>query len=208
MNNKRLSEDFIDKNYTDCILTLTDKTTSVTLNCHKVILATHSDYFHNMFTFDKTQNQINLQVDNADIAFDVVMSFYDIKKNSNMNDWKYVLELYKCMNYFLLDTDKTRLYSLEVPESGFELLLEVLSAYDIAKDRKLIALIKKNLPDQYDSNLLSEKLREILAKDEEEEINFIKSILDSLNNEYIMGATGATGSTGVTGVTGPTGPTN
>jgi hypothetical protein len=85
-----------------------------------------------------------MQVSDAQIAYDIVLRFYGIEARNP--EWKYVLETFKCRDYFALDNDITKLYNLTVPEEGFDLLLDVLKLYDIMNDRKLIRLIKKNLP--------------------------------------------------------------
>lgn len=56
-----------------------------------------------------------------------------------------MLEIFKCRDYLCLANDVTELYNLKVSSEGFNLLLEILSKYDIIKDYQLIKLIKNNL---------------------------------------------------------------
>lgn len=181
---------FVSNINTDCILSLSCMEQKIELPCHKNILA-RSEYFNILFSYGE-KNEYVVEVFDLHIAYDVIMSLYtDIDTRDkdifdtaydyivslsniigkrfinsfNRPEWKHILETHKCKNYFLLDNDITELYDLIVPKQGFELLLDVLSNYDIIQNRKLIKLIKNNIPFGYDMSKLSDPLRDIIKKD-------------------------------------------
>lgn len=58
------------------------------------------------------------------------------------------------------------MYDLEVPEEGFDMLLQVAEGLDNNNDKKLIQTIKKNIPKKYNFNNFSiEFVKELLECD-------------------------------------------
>src|ERR1700677_4855196 len=90
----------IDNNlFIDLNLTLTDANHKIKLNLHKIILYSSSIYFEKLLTNckEKYLNEITIEVPNAFIVYDIIMSFYGQKMNiGNYPEWKYQLELIKC----------------------------------------------------------------------------------------------------------------
>lgn len=157
-----IRQDITEKKYTDCTITFVDHYRSLDMSCHKIILLSASDYFRNAFSSGNTDH-ITIQAYNAQIMRDVVLSFYgtDLDNHHGYHDWEYLLQTFLCRNYLLLDSDVSELYDLEVPERGFELLMQVLTVYDLSNNEKLLSVIRENLPVQYN---LPDYLQKILAK--------------------------------------------
>lgn len=106
--------------------------------------------------------RIDFTVRDAHIARDVILSFYGMKQTQN--DWRYRLETVIFRNYLLFDNDPTELFDLTIPEWGFEILLEAMSVHDISKNNTALNLIRKNKPEQYNIQKLSNELRKYLLK--------------------------------------------
>ena len=140
--------------FVDSLLTLTDKNNKITIATHKIILYNSCIYFKKMLTNfkEKDSNSITIQVPNVNISYDIIISFYHEKKiinSTNYPIWKYQLESYKCYDFFGLDFLDTKIFfDLEIPDEGFELLLDVIEL--IGFNKETIKLLNKNIPDDYD----------------------------------------------------------
>lgn len=166
MNINKLYLDLSNKKYTDVELLIGDDTKEIRISVHKLVLAYSSDFFDRLFTFGMEKNQtcITLKVDNADIANDVILSFYGLNQRSiNYPDWKYQLKYYKCRSYFGIQNDPTLLYNMKIPTEGFDLLMNVIEEYDYSNDHNLIKLIKENIPIDFNlNNFTVEFINELL----------------------------------------------
>lgn len=167
MDFNKVYQDIFEQKMTDCVLTFKDPTESVTLHCHKLVLYISSEFFRNIFSLDQSQRKYELKVFDAKCAQNIILSFYGktYEEKQDYDDWKKILETYKCRNYFLLDNDLSKLGDLTVPDYGFNLLLEALSPYYASNDRLLSATIKRNFPSDFNPENLSEDLRNTLAED-------------------------------------------
>ena len=83
------------------------------------------------------------------------------------------METHRCRNYLCLDCDVKELYNLQIPADGFDLLLEVLSFYDLDEDGKLLELLKKSIPVSFNKESLNkffvdneELVEELISKGE------------------------------------------
>ncbi len=151
MDSNKLRDFLTNKRYTDIELVFSNSTHQITMGAHKAILASSCQYFGKMFNFNGDITTTKIIVDEPNIAYDIILSFYGINSNSsNYPEWQYILEIFKTRQFFCLDNDVSKLYGLVVPPEGFDLLLEVASQFDIMTDRKLLRSIKKNLPEKYD----------------------------------------------------------
>ncbi len=124
----KLYEDITAKKFTNVEIILVDSNDTLILNLHKCILACSSTYFNNLFNFgiEKNSSSIKIEVGDAKIAHDLILSFYNQKINSTMySDTKYLLEMFKCRSYFCLDNDVTLLYNIKIPTEEFELLIHL-----------------------------------------------------------------------------------
>jgi len=166
MNSTLLRQNILDVKFTDVELVLTDPTNSVSLRVHKIILASCSEYFQKLFSFGDCNKIVQeIQVPNASVTKDIIMSFYGIMNDSlNCSKWYSVLQMLKCRNFLCLDLDVTMLYNLVVPVEGFELLLDVLELFDLCGNQQLVNLVKNNLPPNYDLSIFSSGLIEKFAK--------------------------------------------
>src|SRR5581483_10624179 len=167
MDFNKLYQDLHNKKYTDVELILVDCNKQLIMNVHKVILACSSEYFDKLFNFgtEKFQHQIIINVNDVDVAHDIILSFYGQKTNStNYPLWKYLLESMKCRCFFCLPSDISLLYNLIVPAEGFDLLLEIIEHFDFINDNKIMRTIKKNIPMNYDLRNLSLEFVKELSK--------------------------------------------
>src|SRR5579872_6132706 len=151
--------------YTDATLTLNSRDKSMTFDVHRVILASASSYFHALFTFGsnytKTSFTIN-EVDDVDIMYDIIMSWYGYTPNSNYQPWMYLLKTIKCKSFLCIDVDPKLLYQLVVPPEGLDLLLEVMDLFDYTNDRRLLNTIKRAIPKDYDLSNFSVEFIELI----------------------------------------------
>jgi WD40 repeat protein len=109
---------------------------------------------------EKDSDNITIEVSNARIAADIIMSFYGQTINSPNN--KYLLESIKCKYFFGLDFDQSLLDNIEVSEEDFDLFMDVIDL--IGYNEKTIKLINKNIPETYDlSKFPKELLNEMLS---------------------------------------------
>src|SRR5581483_5167952 len=167
MDFNKLYQDIHNKKYTDVEFILVDSNKQLIMNVHKVILACSSEYFDKLFNFgtEKFQHQIIINVNDVDVAYDIILSFYGQKTNStNYPHWKYLLESIKCRCFFYLPNDISLLYNLIVPAEGFDLLLETIDHFDFINDNKIMRTIKKNIPMNYDLRNLSLEFVKELSK--------------------------------------------
>ena len=144
----------------DITLTLTDKKTELVVKLHKIILYSSSIYFKKLLTNfkEKDLNEITIIVPNVYVTYDIIMTFYGQKTNiGNLPEWKHLLETIKCKDYLGLKNDYNIIKNIEIPEYGFELLLEIggLTNYD---NNDLLRTIIRNIPKDYDLRKISAEL--------------------------------------------------
>ena len=91
--------------FIDLILTITDSDdNSLKLSVHKIILAYFSDYFKTLFTKfgESFNNEITIEVPNAYIMSDLILSFYGENINSgSYPDWYHCLEMIRCCDFWV-----------------------------------------------------------------------------------------------------------
>lgn len=165
LNINQLKQDLIYKKFTDIKLVLTDSKRTISIEVHKFVLRYSSDYFYKSLNFDGAKNEYKMNVDDANIARDIIMSFYDASENQSCLEWEYILKSIKFKNYLCLSIDARNLYGLKVPPEGFKLLLEVIDLFDVKKDIFLIKTVLNNLPPNYDVTFFSEKLIKVLLEE-------------------------------------------
>ncbi|AGF84855.1 hypothetical protein QJ854_gp927 [Moumouvirus goulette] len=181
MDFKLLKQDLDDKLFTDLSLILSDDNNTITIDVHKIVLYSSCIYFRKLLTFGKTKEKIiKINVPDVFVSKNIIESFYDrvwnnesksyiqVGKNpdSNCNDypeWKYTILLYKCNDFFGLDTDLNKIFYLQVPSEKFNKLLNFVDLLNY--DDKLTQLLINNFPLNYDlTNLSTELLIVILEK--------------------------------------------
>lgn len=146
----------------DLTLILRDISNEITINVKRATLCKYCYYFEALLTKFQgvSTDKITICVPNAHIARDIIISYCDHETNTeNLSDWKYVLEFARCYDYFGLDFDKSLLKNLEVPEKGFELLLEIIDLID--SEGELYYLIEMNIPTNYE---LSDDFKKIIKE--------------------------------------------
>ena len=173
MDFHKLYQTINDELFTDITLILSDANNEITIDLHKNILYSSCIYFEKLLTNfkEKHLDQIRIEVPNAFVCYDVIMSFYGQKTNiGNLPDWLHQLESVKCHDFLGLKSD-ILLENPEIPEKGFESLLSVVDL--IGYNATSTKLVVKNLPKEYDLSKLSKEL--------------IKKILE-FNNDRIVSA--------------------
>lgn len=146
---------------TDIELILYDDQNEITIGFHKYILYAGSSYFQKLFTTfakDIALTTHRIEVPNAFIAHDIIISFYGKTTNiGNLETWQHLLESIKCYDYFGIIFDKSKFINLVIPDDGIELLLKV--ATDILNyDDILIDLVIDNVPKEYDVTTINKSL--------------------------------------------------
>ncbi|QTF48907.1 mg93 protein [Acanthamoeba polyphaga mimivirus] len=151
--------------FSDILLHVVDKNETIILPCHKIILYFACDYFKKLFsTFkEKDLKEIDIIVPNAFVSCNIIKSFYkeylhkecsnksfqkySVDNTQLLEEWQYTIEEYKCRDFFMLETDKNKLYDLLVPPSYFDELVNFVDS--IGYDKKIIKLLLNNLPMDY-----------------------------------------------------------
>jgi WD40 repeat protein len=176
MNFDKLFVAFQNEVLCDLLLTLTDKKNNkIKMNVHKIVLYSSCTYFEKQLINFKEKNldHIEIEVPNASVSYDIIMSFYGQKTNhGNYPKWYHILQSYLCFDFFCMEF-KEQLYdlvvplsnlqsqiwkgvALRVPEEGFELLLDVIDM--IGYNKKTIRLLNKNIPKNFDLSKLPNEL--------------------------------------------------
>lgn len=159
MNLDFAHNDMITQKYTDAKIIIRDDLQTIELFVHKIILASNSPYFDTMFMFNTSQKEFAINVVDAFVMHDLIMSFYgQNKKSSEHPRWLYNINKYKARDFLCMPPDLNLLYNLQIPAQGFEMLLEILERFDLSEDKKLIELIHNNLPENYDTNIFPSEL--------------------------------------------------
>ncbi|ANB51088.1 putative BTB/POZ domain-containing protein [Powai lake megavirus] len=151
MNSLPLSTLFNSDIFSDITIDLVDEDCMTTLNLHKNILYLSCPYFRSMFNGFKETNssKITLQVPNVQVTCDIIRSFYGIE-NNNKKNWKYILNIYLCENYFCINT-KLPQY-IKVSPDEFEDFLSMTEK--IGFNKGIDDLIINNIPKSYDIDKL------------------------------------------------------
>lgn len=170
-----------EKVFTDLLLILIDdENTERQINVHRIILSISCPYFEKLLTAsfkECNQNTITIIVPNANIAHDIIMSFYG--QNTLEKDWYYLLKSISCHDFFGLNFDYKQLDNLEISNENFGNFLDEVDSIGYYDDKKLINLIVKKLPIGYDlSSSPCELINEI------SKLYCIASV--SINNDIIV----------------------
>ncbi|AHA44997.1 putativeBTB/POZ domain-containing protein [Hirudovirus strain Sangsue] len=164
--------------FSDLELILVDKTNSLSINVHKVILYSAIPYFTTMFDNFKEKDcpSIKMEVIDVVVVSDIIKSFYGIETN-NDPDWEYLLKEYISLDYLQLSC--TLPDNIKVPDECFETLLDLVEI--IGYNSKTIDMLANNLPNDFNlSTLPIELLREI----ESRYYDFYTMIIDRDNRMY------------------------
>lgn len=106
MNYDKLYDTLVGKFLTDLTLTFGDGSNEISIDVHKIFMYIACSYFEKLLTNckEKNLNNITIQVPNAYIAYDIIMSLYQKETNSGeYPKWYYLLELFICRDFFGLD---------------------------------------------------------------------------------------------------------
>lgn len=173
---KNLTQDLIDKKFTDVELVLIDHLEKITLHLHKSVLIFTFDYFYKMFSFNN-RNRIEMIVPNAKIMEYIIMLYgYDRTIDTDFPYWKQVILEIKCRDYLQLEYDASLLHNLIVPAEGFDLLIDLLNFVDIMENRRLIRTIRRNMPENYDINKLSPELYQLIEENKKIIVQYQHSV--------------------------------
>ncbi len=173
---KALNENIL----TDLELVLDDNKDILVMNVHKIILWSSCDYFRKLFNnfSESNSNKIKLNVYNVYVTYDIIMSFYNKKSQSNiLPKWKYDLEMIRCRDFLALEYDLKNIYNLQVPPEHFDFLLEFLPYMENNSDTYL--LLKRSIPTDYDRSKLSDQLFELLSN------NIYYNLIKIINGDTI-----------------------
>lgn len=161
--------------FSDLELVLVDKTNSLSLNVHKVILYSAIPYFTIMFDNFKERDCLSIKMEVIDVIImsDIIKSYYSIETN-NDPDWEYLLKEYICLDYMqlpcILPTD------IKVPDEYFETLLDLIEI--IGYNSKTIDILANNLPNNFNLGALP---IELLSEIESRYYDFYTMIIDRDN---------------------------
>lgn len=154
-------QDLSAKLFTDLKLIIKDPKFQIEVDVHKVVLHYSSPYFRKMMEENRDTTSVVLQVPDAGIMQNVVMSFYGVNKYRNNPNHLYVLQWIQCQHLLELELDPNQLYGIAVPEDNFDMFISVAKLFDPC-DQKLVRTLVKNLPRNYPlENLPAEFMHQI-----------------------------------------------
>nr|AEX63318.1 putative BTB_POZ domain-containing protein [Moumouvirus Monve] len=164
----------------DVLLHLEDENEIMTLNLHKNILYLGCPYFRPMFSnfSEKKSKEITIIVPNVVVANDIIQSFYGINKSKN-NNWKYVLSMYQCKNFFGIDVKFPK--NINVPKEDFEDFINYIEIFGF--DKNTNRLIVQNIPKKYNTNELFTLLKKMDYSDNDCK-NFIINYIRNSSKKY------------------------
>ncbi|AZL89829.1 BTB/POZ domain-containing protein [Megavirus baoshan] len=145
------------ESFSDITLEITDNNNTIMLPFYRIILYNSSEYFKKLLTLfmEKDSKQVKINVPNADIAYNIITNFIEKhssepieKRKINIPSWEYIIDEYKCLDYFMLEKDITKIYDLVIPPHYYNQLVNFVDT--IGYDSKTIKLLFNNLPLDYD----------------------------------------------------------
>lgn len=159
MDYQKIYQSHLSNQFTDLELIINDGINNLSMKVHKLILNS-IPYFEKSFAL-KNETTITLNVLNAFVAHDIIMSVYNQKTNKgDLDDWFHLLITFQIKDSWGLKNDITLLYNLIVPADGFDLFLKVGKLMGF--NDKIVDTVKKNLPENYDFAKLSSELIDLM----------------------------------------------
>jgi len=136
---------------TDCDVNIrfVDDIDEITIEAHQIVLSLACDFFKKMFSFGDRPNQYSIIVPDINCGVNIIKEFYGLNDRVS-GDWLYILNYMKCRDYFGLKLDVSMLYSINVPEEGIGLYIDVIEILfpkrkSALKDKMLVHSMKNNL---------------------------------------------------------------
>jgi hypothetical protein len=192
--------EFINKFIDTIKIILIDSQGTLSIIAHKCILE-KSPYFYALLHFNENTScragqEKHFEVDNKNIAHDVILTLYDqsSRTHSTMHkDIKYLSEMFKCRNLFCLDNNIRLLYDMDIAKEDFDLFIQVINLFaqvnenfDLVNDKHLMRTIKKNIPPDYDlNNFTIEFINELILLTDYKIISASNNIGSQLLNTLI-----------------------
>lgn len=176
MNISRLPNLYNSGDLADIELIISDDYQTINIQVHRLILYLNCDYFQRMFQnwSEKEKCVINIQVPNASICHDIILSFYGIESNiSDLSDFNYNLEMIKCKDFFNINYDNNfenikNQHQLEQNE-----IVALINIIDILKyDQVIMDKILINLNEDFNIESMDKTL--------------LHYIYNSLNQSFII----------------------
>jgi len=131
-------EDLVNRRLTDVKLILIDNNGTIEFDCHKLVLCSLSKVFLKMFMFSESKTTYKMTVPNAIVTKHIIDLFYGASVAEIEPPWLFALELIQCRNFLCLETDLTSLFGIDIPNDGFELLLDVLDIFNSSNCSNLV----------------------------------------------------------------------
>ncbi|AKI79552.1 putative BTB/POZ domain-containing protein [Acanthamoeba polyphaga mimivirus] len=140
-------------------IVIKDDSNSITLDIDKDILCSKIDYFNKMFNnfAESTKEIVSIHVLNAQIVCDLIDSrIYDRKIIAGEKNWKYILDLCKCQDYFGIEIDSELMKDLLVPREYFDYLLDIIDL--VGYNKHTVNTVVQNIPIDFNVKVFSPKL--------------------------------------------------
>ncbi len=140
-------------------LVIKDDSNSITLNVNRDTLCSKIDYFNKMFNnfVESTKEIVSIHVLNSQIVRDLIESrIYDRKITADKKNWKYILDLYKCQDYFGIEIDSELMKDLLVPREYFGHLLDIIDL--VGYNKNTVNTVVQNIPIDFNVKVFPPKL--------------------------------------------------
>ncbi|AAV50310.1 putative BTB/POZ domain-containing protein [Acanthamoeba castellanii mimivirus] len=164
MSSNKLLKSFTEGIFTDLKLTLVDDyQQSITINVHKIILYIKCTFFEKLLLFnDGNITEKTINVPNVYVCRDIIESFYlvdnksEVDKSQTNQDPMYQFQLYICRDFLGLLQDKNALFNLDIPINMLDDFFNFAELY--SNNNNMIRLIFRNIPKNYDFELIPKNL--------------------------------------------------
>lgn len=148
----------LNKNNINLIFRKRDTNGHFTISADKDKLSESCDYFSNLFSSTNEHlDNIEIYVPDICISYNIVAELLNYPTiDLDYPKWKYILLSYQCHNFFGLDFDINKLDNLIVEPEEYSDMIHTIKKFNV--DEKIVEIIVKNLPKNYDKSIFSDEL--------------------------------------------------
>jgi WD40 repeat protein len=177
------------ENTNDIVLTLVDMmdpNQKIEIESYKEKLKASCPYFTAALTNFKERDMTNMTmiVPNISMMANIINSLCGAGPNcyGSINDIAKIYEYYECCMFLGLDINFDLLRDIKICETNYDTLLSILDL--VGPDTKLIALVNKNMPYEYDLSIITQSNLNIMLSAERSKINILTHSQDDLGDSH------------------------
>ena len=152
---------------------------TITIKSHREFLSAKSDFFKKLLfgNFRESETDtVTVKANDIDIAKDVILFLYEQEPDKDkLLDWKYLLEFITFKNYICVPIEEKLWSNINIPPEHFDRLLDVVDM--VGCDEITIKCINRNLPHDYNLNIFTKEMVNVMythAKQEQMAIHSLR----------------------------------